>query len=297
MAAPNKVKLEIWARAAGMCSICKCEVIDASLGHDKASLIGQVAHIVAEQIDGPRGNSALTPEERNSQSNLLLLCPAHHKLVDDHPENYAVTTLEIIKDKHESWVKNCLTRGKPWSFNIQNLFYVNVPRLGMLAKFMGISIELSGYFQLPDLRSLGMQMLNFLSYFEQLLGQLHPKAIPLADLLVNNSSIGCVCAFSGRFRTKNVGKALGPKWQGIKGNLDKDPYIYCDHATYKLVLPIDPRWITTSTAGVHLSSGQGNYSGLCLINSIDDEMKIIYASPLIIGQAINPQMTEFLRHR
>ena len=46
------------------------------------SLVGEIAHMVAESQDGPRGVSPLTIAQRNSYPNLLLLCLEDHKLVD-----------------------------------------------------------------------------------------------------------------------------------------------------------------------------------------------------------------------
>ncbi len=42
----------------------------------RTSIVSQEAHIVAEKPDGPRGESALTLEERNSYPNLVLVCCA-----------------------------------------------------------------------------------------------------------------------------------------------------------------------------------------------------------------------------
>lgn len=52
---------------------------------DRDAILGEMAHIVAESPDGPRGQSPLTPTERNNYENLLLLCNVHHQLIDDQP--------------------------------------------------------------------------------------------------------------------------------------------------------------------------------------------------------------------
>src|SRR5271165_7276647 len=44
----------------------------------------QMAHIVAFQEEGPRGKSLLLPAYINDVSNLMLLCPQCHKLIDDN---------------------------------------------------------------------------------------------------------------------------------------------------------------------------------------------------------------------
>lgn len=101
MAVDVKTRILIWCRAASRCSICKEELIhDLSTG-DKSSLIGDVAHIVAQKEGGPRGVSPLTSEERDQFPNLLLLCKNDHKIVDDDPQSFTVEKLHEIKTAHE----------------------------------------------------------------------------------------------------------------------------------------------------------------------------------------------------
>lgn len=71
---------------------------------DDPALIGDIAHMVAESEDGPRGVSPLTTEERNRYANLLLLCKNHHREVDEQPNHWPVSRLQQIKADHEAWV-------------------------------------------------------------------------------------------------------------------------------------------------------------------------------------------------
>lgn len=82
--------------------------MDASETDDE-SLVGDIAHIVAENPDGPRGASPLPLEERNKYRNLILLCKVHHKLVDDQPATYTVELLHEMKNRHEHNVRSALT--------------------------------------------------------------------------------------------------------------------------------------------------------------------------------------------
>jgi hypothetical protein len=72
---------------------------------EKPTLISNIAHIVAQSNDGPRGNFALDLEKRDQENNLLLLCPEHHKLIDDQPERYSVERLRGIKTDHELFIE------------------------------------------------------------------------------------------------------------------------------------------------------------------------------------------------
>ena len=105
-----KTRTMLWGRAGGHCSFPECRrnlIFDASETDDE-SLIGDIAHIVAESNDGPRGKSPLTEEERRKFSNLILLCKVHHKLVDDQFNKFTVESLQKMKSEHESWVKSAL---------------------------------------------------------------------------------------------------------------------------------------------------------------------------------------------
>lgn len=96
----------LWGRSGGRCSFPECPVrlvMDAT-ETDDLSIVGDEAHIVAREPDGPRGVSSLTPEARDKYDNLILLCKIHHKLVDDQPGEYTVERLQHFKAHHEEHV-------------------------------------------------------------------------------------------------------------------------------------------------------------------------------------------------
>jgi hypothetical protein len=68
----------------------------------------------------------LGDEELHAIENLILLCPKHHKIVDEHPEQYDAARLRRIKADHESRVDTtpspvlhrlieALARARPYS--------------------------------------------------------------------------------------------------------------------------------------------------------------------------------------
>jgi hypothetical protein len=101
----------LWGRAASRCAICRCE-----LTQDKAAkgsfVVGEQAHIVSQQINGPRGESILDPDERDSYANLILLCPTHHAHVDGDSERYPIEKLHELKFQHETWVQQTLSNAE-----------------------------------------------------------------------------------------------------------------------------------------------------------------------------------------
>ena len=98
----------LWGRAASRCSCCRQDLVIDPLTTDDASLVGEVAHIVAEQPNGPRGLSDLTAAQRNKYDNLILLCNVHHQQVDDQEGYFTVQKLKELKLLHETWVRSRL---------------------------------------------------------------------------------------------------------------------------------------------------------------------------------------------
>ena len=100
-----KNRLVLWTKAAGRCQYAGCnEPLLGDLISGKESLNKAfIAHIVAAAPDGPRGDPELSHTLANDISNLMLLCHAHHKLIDDEetsPDHPASRLLEM-KRRHE----------------------------------------------------------------------------------------------------------------------------------------------------------------------------------------------------
>jgi hypothetical protein len=102
----------LWSKAAGRCSICRIILMHDSLHRSASYPVGEQAHIVAESDNGPRGQSILLPEERDSYRNLILLCPTHHREIDTNEADYPVEKLYLIKQAHEMWVFESLQNSK-----------------------------------------------------------------------------------------------------------------------------------------------------------------------------------------
>lgn len=106
MTISTKTAKMLWGKAAARCSMPTCRkllVLDETETDDPA-LIGDMAHMVAESEDGPRGVSPLTSEERDRYANLLLLCKNHHREIDEQPGEWPIERLQQMKAEHEAWV-------------------------------------------------------------------------------------------------------------------------------------------------------------------------------------------------
>lgn len=95
----------LWARAGGTCTICKSHLTAAAQGDDRDVVLGEEAHIVSEEPNGPRYRP-MPIKEVDSYANLLLLCPSDHKIVDEQVTYYTEQRLQTLKHEHEQWVKD-----------------------------------------------------------------------------------------------------------------------------------------------------------------------------------------------
>jgi len=74
---------------------------------DAPVVVGEMAHVIAKSVGGPRGKFA---KGDDTYANLILLCPTHHTLVDKSPEGkFTVEMLLQWKADHEKAVSQSLT--------------------------------------------------------------------------------------------------------------------------------------------------------------------------------------------
>ena len=103
----------LWSRSGGLCSFPECYtvcVLEANNG-DQSAIIGEIAHIEASSDDGPRPNPTLSDLERDAYSNLILLCPNHHRLVDSRDSTYTASMLRGWKQDTETRFCELLEQG------------------------------------------------------------------------------------------------------------------------------------------------------------------------------------------
>jgi hypothetical protein len=103
---PPLVRLKLFVASGGRCEFDSCNRY--LLEHHVTLTEGnfaEVAHIVAFSADGPRGNDA-RPVDINNFGNLMTMCPACHKLVDDNPDRFSKETLLGYKKAHEARIRH-----------------------------------------------------------------------------------------------------------------------------------------------------------------------------------------------
>lgn len=118
----------LWGLAACRCAFPDCRAL-LTQTHDinkNYCSIGEQAHIIAREKNGPRGDSLLSDLERDSYENLILLCPNHHTIIDKEPTKFTVDKLKTIKKNHELWVQNSLSSPQDLNQLSQELIYAEL---------------------------------------------------------------------------------------------------------------------------------------------------------------------------
>jgi hypothetical protein len=112
----NKDQKVLWARAAGRCSMpeCRKKLTLNKVDENESITLGEMCHIVGEKDseDSPRGKSKMALEDRDTYSNLILLCAYHHTIIDKNEKAWPIEILHKIKDEHEQWIEESLESNK-----------------------------------------------------------------------------------------------------------------------------------------------------------------------------------------
>lgn len=66
------------------------------------TITGEICHIKARHIGGPRFDLTQSEEDRHAFDNLILLCRHHHKVIDSEPGLYTEDALAEMKLIHEN---------------------------------------------------------------------------------------------------------------------------------------------------------------------------------------------------
>ena len=92
----------LWGLSGNRCAYPGCnQLLHLEVGEKGTSLIGEECHIEAQSGNGPRFSSKLTEKQINHYSNLILLCPTHHKRISEIFEVY-VSVHEMISLEESS---------------------------------------------------------------------------------------------------------------------------------------------------------------------------------------------------
>ena len=106
---PIKTKNQnlLWAISGGRCEYEGCnKILHTDILTKKKYNSAYIAHIVADEPNGPRGDVLRSKILANDINNLMLLCNEHHNLVDKHDvTGHPESRLLAMKQKHEERIR------------------------------------------------------------------------------------------------------------------------------------------------------------------------------------------------
>jgi hypothetical protein len=92
----------LWAISGGRCEYEGCnKVLHTDILTKNKYNSAYIAHIVADEPNGPRGDLKRSKELANDINNLMLLCDTHHRMVDSDDITYTEDWLLEMKRNHE----------------------------------------------------------------------------------------------------------------------------------------------------------------------------------------------------
>jgi hypothetical protein len=242
---------------------------------------------------GPRYDPSQTEAVRHSAENGLWLCENCASLIDkDDGRAFPASELAAWKVASErAMLEEAYNySGKVLESCINTLIYINIPRIEHYIELTAQDEMLPPYFKdgIPGSGYIAPQ----LSELRKTIARLKFGALPWDSLPSQlNDPTGMLVSFQGLFRTKNG--PSNPQDRGTRdfSNLKTAPHIYQKVGSKRLVLPYDPKFMTTSTACVEFNAGQVRVGGFAQVKVVDGHDFI--ASPLFIGLYSSPETRAF----
>ena len=129
---PAKIVNLLLARSCGRCQYEGCNVnLTKDILTKKNYNIAYIAHIIAAEPNGPRGDEVLSPKLCQEFDNLMLMCDNHHRLIDrEDIAGHSVDKLVSMKRNHESLMER-LTNFKSKKETEILLFGANIGKQAM----------------------------------------------------------------------------------------------------------------------------------------------------------------------
>ena len=75
------------------------DCLESMIGDDGTTVLGEICHISAASPQGPRFDPKMSDEQRSSFDNLILLCPKHHKIIDNPGNVHTYTKERLVQWK------------------------------------------------------------------------------------------------------------------------------------------------------------------------------------------------------
>ena len=107
MTIPDQIFQLLLSDSGGYCQNPTCNKnVFVFFENGTISNIKELAHIIAQKDNGPRGNDQLPATQRDEYENIILLCPNCHTLVDKNPDQFPIEILQQWKIEHSQKIKS-----------------------------------------------------------------------------------------------------------------------------------------------------------------------------------------------
>lgn len=107
MAISDKTRKILWGKSGNCCALCKQELIKDI--DDKNTVVGEECHIISSKVNGPRHKKITNYDD---YENLILMCPIHHKIIDEDELTYTEELLRMLKRNHEQSITSKIIKDK-----------------------------------------------------------------------------------------------------------------------------------------------------------------------------------------
>lgn len=122
---------KVWADAGARCMFEGCAADLSSVNLlNKTARVGYLAHIVASDPRGPRGDANRSHELSDNPENIMLMCDAHHRTIDSFaPELFPTARLNQMRRNHVERVRLALESLKFPTVEVGTVFgdLANIP--------------------------------------------------------------------------------------------------------------------------------------------------------------------------
>lgn len=95
----GEVLRELYLKSGNVCAFPGCPHVMINID---GVMIGEICHIEAALPEGKRFNKNMSNEDRRAFANLILMCGAHHTLIDSSAKTYPVAKVRKYKTTHEA---------------------------------------------------------------------------------------------------------------------------------------------------------------------------------------------------
>lgn len=107
MSISTEVKRKLWASSGGYCGKPDCNKdLFPFFENGEITNIEELAHIIGQSENGPRGDNELPLSQRDEFENIILLCPICHTIVDKNSHLFPDSTIIQWKKDHLESIKN-----------------------------------------------------------------------------------------------------------------------------------------------------------------------------------------------